>query len=71
MCLDVQRKWVWEPGLEIPAGGVLLHFYLGALFLAPGHQIAVVIAMVIMSIKMLIMVLVIAMVIDKDKILPQ
>ena len=34
-----RRKWVEEPDSEIPAGGVLLHLYLGALLLAPGHQI--------------------------------
>ena len=39
MCLDVREKWVGEPDSEIPAGGVLLHLYLGALLLAPGHQI--------------------------------
>ena len=37
MCLDVRKKWVREPDSEIPAGGVLLHLQLGALFLAPGH----------------------------------
>ena len=39
MCLDVREKWVGEPDSEIPAGGVLLHLQLGALFLTPGNQI--------------------------------